>query len=325
MVKKGLQVSERDLMILKILYQLPWAMDWQIAVLIGEPVKYVFGRLNQLARGGLVERKKLLADEEVLNYLTAEGCRVLGVEVKKKRVPKVGRFEHDKGVIDSYIWLCLKGLLFGRIVTEKAMNSAIEMKQVGDKWVRLGRDIHLPDGYYKSNNGRYVALEFERTKKNKTSNRQMIANVQANSRRFHQQFWFVALDSIEKELQKSSAYKKSELKIFRIEAIRADLADYVEQLPMILSEKSGIKPKILFSEPVQVVPVAKIPILGAKSSFTSSHVTQSKPTSSHVTQSKPTSSHVTQSKPTSSHVTQSKPTSSHVTQSKPLVRKRFES
>ena len=56
-----------------------------------------------------------LADEEVLNYLTAEGCRVLGVEVKKKRVPKVGRFEHDKGVIDSYIWLCLKGLLCGYV------------------------------------------------------------------------------------------------------------------------------------------------------------------------------------------------------------------
>ena len=81
MVKKGLQISERDLMILKILYRLPWAMDWHIAVLIEEAVKYVFGRLNQLARAGLVERKKLLADEEVRNYLTAEGCRVLGFEV----------------------------------------------------------------------------------------------------------------------------------------------------------------------------------------------------------------------------------------------------
>lgn len=122
-----------------------------------------------------------------------------------------------------------------------------------------------------------MALEFERTKKNKTSSRQMIANVQANSKRFHQQFWFVALDSIEKELQKSSVYKKSELKVFRIEVIRMDLADYVGQLPLILSEKSGIKPKILFSEPVEAVPVAKIPIIGAKSSFTSSHVNQSKP------------------------------------------------
>ena len=287
MVKKGLQISERDLMILKILYRLPWAMDWHIAVLIGEPEKYVFGRLNQLSRGGLVERKKLLADEEVLNYITAEGCRVLGFEVKKKRVPKIGRFEHDKGVIDSYIWLCLKGLSFGRIVTEKAMNSAIEMKQVGDKWVRLGRDIHLPDGYYIANNGQYVALEFERTKKNKTSNKQMISNLQANSRRFHQQLWFVALDSIEKELMKSSAYKQSELKIFRIEKIRSDLAEYVEQLPLLLSEKSGIAPKILFSEPVEAVPVAKIPIIGAKSSFVSPSVSQQKPVSPSVSQQKP--------------------------------------
>lgn len=90
--KKGLQISERDLMILKILYRLPWAMDWHIAVLIGEAVKYVFGRLNQLARAGLVERKKLLADEEVRNYLTAEGaeylvlklCNLLIVIVTKK-------------------------------------------------------------------------------------------------------------------------------------------------------------------------------------------------------------------------------------------------
>lgn len=115
MVKKGLQISERDLMILKILYRLPWAMDWHIAVLIGEAVKYVFGRLNQLARAGLVERKKLLADEEVRNYLTAEGCRVLGFEVKKKRVPKIGRFEHDFDVIDSYILDCLN---FDLIQTE---------------------------------------------------------------------------------------------------------------------------------------------------------------------------------------------------------------
>lgn len=47
-------------MILKILYRLPWAFDWHIAVLIGEPVKYVRGRLNQLVIGGLVERKSCL-------------------------------------------------------------------------------------------------------------------------------------------------------------------------------------------------------------------------------------------------------------------------
>ena len=298
MVKKGLQLSSRDLMILKILYRLPWAFDWHIAVLIGEPVKYVRGRLNQLVIGGLVERKKLLADKDVLNYLTAEGCRVLDFEVKKKRVPKVARFEHDFGVIDSYIWLAIKGVPFGAIISEKAMNSAIEMKKVNDKWFRVGRDIHLPDGYILGSQ-KYVALEFERTKKNKTSSKQMISNVQTNSRRFHIQYWFVALDSIAEELKKTSFYRDGSLKIIKIEDIRRDLDSYVEGLPTVLSEKSGIKPKILFSELLEAVPVAKLPLIGLKNSFVSSPVAQNKPVSSPVAQNKPVSSPVAQNKPVS--------------------------
>ena len=264
MSKKGFNKSKRDEMMLKILYRLPWAFDWHIALLIGEPVKYVRGRLNQLVVRGLVERKKLVVGEEVLNYLTAEGCREIGYEVKKKRVPKIGRFEHDLGVIDSYLWLALKGVPFGLIVTEKAMNSAIEMKKVGTKWIRLGLDVHLPDGYILGN-GKYFALEFERTKKNKTSNKQMISNVYDNSRRFHIQYWFVALDSIEKELKKTSFYRDGTLKIIRIDDVRSILSNAVSDLPTVLSDKSGEKPKILFSEPIEAIPVAKLPILGGTS------------------------------------------------------------
>lgn len=304
MSKKGFNKSIRDEMILKILYRLPWAFDWQIALLIGEPVKYVRGRLNQLVVWGLVERKKLIAGEEVLNYLTAEGCRVIGYEVKKKRVPKIGRFEHDLGVINSYLWLALKGIPFGLIVTEKAMNSAIEMKKVGTKWVRLGRDVHLPDGYILGN-GKYFALEFERTKKNKTSSKQMISNVHDNSRRFHTQYWFVALDSIEEELKRTSFYRDGTLKIIRFDEVRKALSKAVSELPTVLSDKSGESPKVLFSEPIEAVPVAKLPIIGGVSF---ENMTKMSLTSAD------------DKKRTNMSFTTSK-----TVQNKPVIRKRFES
>ena len=115
------------------------------------------------------------------------------------------------------------------------------------------------------------------------------------------------------------------------------MAEYVEQLPLLLSEKSGIAPKILFSEPVEAVPVAKIPIIGAKSSFVSPSVSQQKPVSPSVSQQKPVSPSVSQQKPVSPSVSQQKPVSPSVSQQKPVSpsvsqqkpvvrkRKRFES
>lgn len=250
MSRTDLRLSPRDFVLLKSLYCFPWLMDWHLAVILDERVSYVTGRMLQFEKRGLIERKKLISDEEVLNYIKVDGCRLIGYEEKKKKVPKIGRFEHDKGVIEASLWFMInKKASLRSFVTEKMLNSAVEMKRVGGQLRREVKEAHLPDGYVRAKSGKYVAIEFERTKKSKSSKTQMLNNVQANSRRFVKQFWFVELDSIEKSLNETTEFKNKKLEIIRMSKVRKDLAEYLNTLPKQTRLRDKLSDRTLFNEP----------------------------------------------------------------------------
>ncbi|MBQ9075672.1 MAG: hypothetical protein IJY32_06900 [Mogibacterium sp.] len=200
MGSRNIRLSDLDILILTVLYKLPWAQDYHIALLIGEPVKYVRRRLQQLAEGGLVRRVNLLADATALNVITSKGISEAGFIPRSVTKPTYFSVEHDRGVADAVVYFAIlqrngKYLTdLGSIITERDFDAVTEMEQVGTRsdgqpiYKSKSADIHAPDAYI-IKNGKYIAIEFERTLKSKKSNSQMLDNAIDLRKRFDKQFW----------------------------------------------------------------------------------------------------------------------------------------
>ena len=200
--RKGIILSESDLEILKSLYKVDFLCDYHIAAIIGESKCYVAKRLRDLATAGLVGRKVLKANCPAANWITKKGIQKAGLPPRNVRPPTLGRYEHSLGCADMYVYFCLLRKLkdgrfarfvhFGDIITERDFNAVKELKEVGKKkngqaiLKSLDFDIHHPDGYF-CKNGKYYALEFERTAK---STFELVRdNARDNAKRFSKQFW----------------------------------------------------------------------------------------------------------------------------------------
>lgn len=272
MGSRNIRISDLDIMIMTVLYKLPWAQDYHIALLIGEPIKYVRRRLQQLAEGGLVRRVNLLADATALNVITSKGISEAGFTPRSVTRPTYFSVEHDRGVADVVVYFAIlqrngKYLTdFGSIITERDFDAVTEMEQVGTRsdgqpiYKSKSADVHAPDAYI-IKNGKYIAIEFERTLKSKKSNSQMIDNAIDLRKRFYKQFWIYGNNAVKNKLLE---IRKDipEISMINIEEVRAYLKRRAELLPDTISAKTGIPAVTRVGYMKDPVPLNRLPLRG---------------------------------------------------------------
>ena len=273
--RKGIILSESDLEILKSLYKVDFLCDYHIAAIIGESKCYVAKRLRDLATAGLVGRKVLKANCPAANWITKKGIQKAGLPPRNVRPPTLGRYEHSLGCADMYVYFCLLRKLkdgrfarfvhFGDIITERDFNAVKELKEVGKKkngqaiLKSLDFDIHHPDGYF-CKNGKYYALEFERTAK---STFELVRdNARDNAKRFSKQFWVYDKKSVYNYLVKVQREVGADrIQLIDIRKVREQLQNAVANLPPVISKKSGMPRKSAFGKMADPLPLNRIPLL----------------------------------------------------------------
>lgn len=292
MGSRNIRISDLDILILTVLYKLPWAQDYHVSLLIGEPIKYVRRRLQQLAEGGLVRRVNMLADATALNVITTKGISEAGFEPRSITRPTYFSVEHDRGVADAVVYFAIlqkngKYLTdLGSIITERDFDAVTDMEQVGTRsdgqpiYKSKSAEIHAPDAYI-IKNGKYIAIEFERALKSKKSNSQMIDNAIDLRKRFYKQFWIYGNNAVRNKLMEIKE-EIPEISMISIEEVRAYLKRRAELLPDTISAKTGLPAVNRVRYMKDPVPLNRLPLRGGirldtagKSGKTSRHIENS--------------------------------------------------
>ena len=273
--KKGIILSSSDLEMLYSLYKSDFLCDYHLSIIIGEGKSYCTKRLRDLATAGLVGRKVLKANCPAANWITKRGIQLAGLPPRNVRPPTLGRYEHSLGCADMYIYFCLLRKLkdgskkrfvhFGDIITERDFNAVRELKEVGKKrngqsiFKSMDFDIHHPDGYF-CKNGKYYALEFERTAK---STYEIVRdNARDNAKRFQKQFWIYDKKSVYNYLLKvQREVGADKLQIIDYKKVREQLQRAVANLPVVISKKSGKPRQSAFGKMADPLPLNRIPLL----------------------------------------------------------------
>ena len=273
--KKGIKLSESDLEILCSLYKADFLCDYHLSLIIGENKRYVAKRLHDLATAGLVGRKVLKANCPAANWITKFGISKAGLPPRNVRPPTLGRYEHSLGVADMYVYFCLlrkfkdgrfgRFIHYGNIISERDFNAVRELKEVGKKkngqpiLKSMDFEIHHPDGYF-IKNGKYYALEFERTPK--STYEKVRDNALDNCKRFSKQYWIYDSKAVYNYLKKAqSEIGADRIQLIDIRKVREQLQKVVANLPPVISKKSGIPRKSAFGKMVEPTPLNRIPLL----------------------------------------------------------------
>ena len=271
---KTVILSELDVEILSCLYKSDFLSDKQLAVLVGENMNYIKGRCKKLANAGLIGRKVIR--DVAANYISKKGVKEAGLAPRNIHEPKLSKYEHSLGFIDSCVWFARyrtfkdgsfrSWIPFGSIITERDFIAVREMQVVKHRadgqpvYVSADKDIHAPDGYFRRSDGSYAAIEFERTQK--SSNRLLKANVLENLKRFKLQYWIFDDPYIGKSLNKIRAEVGDDrMIIYDIRKIRSDIDRYVDTIPTVISSKSGIPRNSCLGKMVEPTPLNRIPLL----------------------------------------------------------------
>ena len=154
---------------------------------------------------------------------------------------------------------------FGDIITERDFNAVRELKEVGKKkngqpiLKSMDFDIHHPDGYF-CKNGKFYALEFERTPK--STYEKVRDNAKDNAKRFAKQYWIYDSKAVYNYLKKAqSEIGADRIQLIDIRKVREQLQKVVANLPPLISKKSGIPRKSAFGKMVEPTPLNRIPLL----------------------------------------------------------------
>ena len=268
-----MRISELDEEILKCLAKFFWLQDIHISCFTGENSGYIKGRLKALARAGLIQRKQLASQDPACNWITREGLQFIGDEGKTVREPSMTYYLHSKGVADicSYLTLPIFGegknerkYTLASIVTEREFLAVREMIETGTRSdgqpirTPADKEIHAPDAYLKTGTG-YIAIEFERTRK--TTIQTVEKNMRSLCSRFYRQFWFyegrpveIRLDVLAKKFPRGTVIP------FNMDKVLPKVYDYVENLPKVISSKSGV-PRSSAAGDAEVIPLNKLPII----------------------------------------------------------------
>lgn len=273
--KKGIKLSSSDLEMLYSLYKSDFLCDYHLSIIIGESKSYCTKRLRDLATAGLVGRKVLKANCPAANWITKSGILKAGLPPRNVRPPTLGRYEHSLGCADMYVYFCLlrkfkdgsrkRFVHFGDIISERDFNAVRELKEIGKKkngqplLKSLDFDIHHPDGYF-CKNGKYYALEFERTPKSTYD--KVRDNALDNCKRFAKQFWVYDKKSVYNYLLKvQREVGADKLQIIDYKKVREQLQRAVANLPAVISKKSGKPRQSAFGKMVEPTPLNRIPLL----------------------------------------------------------------
>ena len=273
--KKGIILSSSDLEMLYSLYKSDFLCDYHLSIIIGEGKSYCTKRLRDLATAGLVGRKVLKANCPAANWITKSGILKVGLPPRNVRPPTLGRYEHSLGVADMYVFLCLRRkrkdgsvfrfTTFGNIISERDFFAVREMKQTGTKkngqpiYMPLDNGIHAPDGFF-FNNGNYYALEFERTPK--STYEKVRDNALDNCKRFSKQYWIYDSKAVYNYLTKvQSEIGSDRIQLIDYVKVREQLQRTVDNLPAVISKKSGKPRQSAFGKMVEPTPLNRIPLL----------------------------------------------------------------
>ena len=273
--QKGVILSGLDKEIFKALYKADFLCDYHVAIIVGENKGYISKRLRDLATAGFIGRKAIKANCPAANWLTKLGMKRAGLYIRNVRQPTLGRYEHSLGCADMFVYFCLlrkfkdgsikRFVNFGDIVTEKDFNSVRELQVVGKKkngqviYKSLDSNIHHPDGFV-FRNGKYYALEFERTAK--STYQLVLENARDNTKRFSIQYWVYDSKSVFNYLKKvQKEIGTDKMIIFDIRKVREQLKKAVSNLPAVISKKSGKTRNSAFGTMVKPTPLNRIPLL----------------------------------------------------------------
>lgn len=272
--EKTVILSELDMEILRALYKTDFMTEKQLCVLTGENPDYIKGRCKKLANAGIIYRKVIR--DVAANYISKKGVKVADLPPRNIHTPTLGKYEHSLGFIDSCLWFSMyrhfkdgsyrSWMPFGQIITERDFGAVKEMSIVKYRadgqpvYVAADKDIHAPDGFFKRPDGSFAAIEFERT--HKSSIKILKTNVTENLKRFEMQYWIFDDPYIHRSLKKiQEEVGNDRMIIYDIRKIRSDIDRYVNNIPTVISSKSGIPRCSCFGSMVDPIPLNKLPLL----------------------------------------------------------------
>jgi len=178
MSAKGLELQERDINILRLVYRFRFCLGRHIRVLCGfNGARACDRRLKMLLDAGFLERKKILYGVPYLYLLTHKGRMILGAN-KRSDTLRIERITHDIHVLDSVIYFVLKsGITLDDVIAEKELHTKDG----------FGSRRHYPDFLVNTNDGQ-IAVEIETALKSKD---RLEKNISENYLAYESQVWII--------------------------------------------------------------------------------------------------------------------------------------
>ena len=178
MSSRGLEIQERDIEVLRLVYRFRFCLGRHVRVLCGfSGASTADRRLKLLIEAGYLERKKLLYGVPYLYMLTHKGRMLLGVN-KRAETLRIERITHDIHVLDAVIYFIGKtSASLDTIISEKEMHA-------GDGF---GSRRHYPDFLIIKPGGK-IAVEIETALKSKE---RLEKNISSNYLEYEYQIWIV--------------------------------------------------------------------------------------------------------------------------------------
>ena len=176
MSSKGLELQERDLEILRLVYRFRFCLGRHVKVLCGfTGARACDRRLKALVEAGHLERKKHIYGVPYLYTLSHKGRMLIGAN-KKAETLRLERIIHDIHVLDSVIYFIhTAGVTLDAVISEKEMHCSDG----------FGNRRHYPDFLINARNGR-IAFEVEIALKSKE---RLEKNIRTNYMDYDFQYW----------------------------------------------------------------------------------------------------------------------------------------
>ena len=202
---RGLELVERDFLILGLVFKFRFALGRQLKILAGfDGSRAADRRLRALIEAGYLSRKKYLYGIPYLYRLTHKGRILLGVNKREDKI-RVDKIAHDIYVLDAVIYFIRKhSISLEKIESEKELH-------IKDGF---GTRKHHPDFVFTLEDKK-TAVELELNLKAK---QRLEKNVRDNYLNFDNQIWITNNNKVAGQLEKfTDAY--SNIEIIRLEEI----------------------------------------------------------------------------------------------------------
>jgi len=208
-----MELQERDIEILKLVYRFRFCLGRHVRVLAG-----FFGtracdrRLKLLVEAGYLERKKLLYGVPYLYTVSHKGRMLIGANKRADEI-RLERIMHDCHVLDSIIFFIgTRNIALEAVTSEKDLHS-------GDGF---GHRRHYPDFVINAPVGT-IAVEIEIALKSKE---RLEKNIRTNYMDFDFQYWILGDNPKLNTLIKDFQSEYSNLKAIKL----GDVTSYVNNL-----------------------------------------------------------------------------------------------